>query len=325
MEIFIWIIFIFSLLLFLIGSYCIYKAKLIVLKKEELQIQINEDIEEKENKLSYLKNKEKEIRNDIDQKLEQQACISQNLLKIKNENDNLYISERKRIDDQLKDYLQSTSLLKDKYISNLEEEYSIAEKNYIKKVKNLNMEIANTKNELDKIKMTMKANIEAQLRAKEIKEKLSFYCLSVTDSDKADIQKLENIKLSLNKPRILSMLIWQTWFQKPLKSLSANVLGTKVVTGIYKITNISTEECYIGQAADVASRFSDHAKCGLGIDTPANNKLYNAMKEYGLWNFSWELLEECPREQLNEKEKYYIELYQSYDYGYNSSRGIGTK
>lgn len=325
MEIFIWIIFIFSLLLFLIGSYCIYKAKLIVLKKEELQIQINEDIEEKENKLSYLKDKEKEIRNDIDQKLEQQACISQNLLKIKNENDNLYISERKRIDDQLKDYLQSTSLLKDKYISNLEEEYSIAEKNYIKKVKNLNMEIANTKNELDKIKMTMKANIEAQLRAKEIKEKLSFYCLSVTDSDKADIQKLENIKLSLNKPRILSMLIWQTWFQKPLKSLSANVLGTKVVTGIYKITNISTEECYIGQAADVASRFSDHAKCGLGIDTPANNKLYNAMKEYGLWNFSWELLEECPREQLNEKEKYYIELYQSYDYGYNSSRGIGTK
>lgn len=65
------------------------------------------------------------------------------------------------------------------------------------------------------------------------------------------------------------MLIWQTWFQKPLKALAANILGTSTVTGIYKITNIITGECYIGQAADIAARWSEHAKCGLGIDTPA--------------------------------------------------------
>jgi group I intron endonuclease len=118
------------------------------------------------------------------------------------------------------------------------------------------------------------------------------------------------------------MLIWQTWFQKPLKALSANVLGTKVVTGIYKITNRQTGECYVGQARDVASRWSDHAKCGLGIDTPANNKLYQAMEKYGLWSFSWELLEECPQEQLNEKEKFYIDLYDSYNYGMNSNKGV---
>jgi hypothetical protein len=47
------------------------------------------------------------------------------------------------------------------------------------------------------------------------------------------------------------------------------------------------------------------------------------MQEYGLWSFSWELLEECPRGQLNEKEKYYIELYDSYNFGYNSNKGIG--
>jgi hypothetical protein len=47
------------------------------------------------------------------------------------------------------------------------------------------------------------------------------------------------------------------------------------------------------------------------------------MQEYGLWSFSWELLEECPREQLNEKEKYYIGLYDSYNFGYNST--IGNK
>ena len=61
-----------------------------------------------------------------------------------------------------------------------------------------------------------------------------------------------------------------------------NILGTAVVCGIYKITNQKTNMCYIGQAADVAKRWKDHAKCGLGIDTPANNKLYKAMQEDGL-------------------------------------------
>ena len=45
------------------------------------------------------------------------------------------------------------------------------------------------------------------------------------------------------------------------------------------------------------------------------------MQEYGIWNFAFEVIEECPREQLNEKEKYYIDLYNSYDYGFNSNRG----
>jgi hypothetical protein len=60
----------------------------------------------------------------------------------------------------------------------------------------------------------------------------------------------------------------------------------------------------------------------LGIDTPAGNKLYKAMQEVGLENFSFELLEECSKDELNEKEKYYIELYQSYEFGYNSNAGI---
>ena len=44
--------------------------------------------------------------------------------------------------------------------------------------------------------------------------------------------------------------------------------------------------------------------------------------EDGLESFSFELLEECSRDELNEKEKYYISLYQSDKYGYNSNSGI---
>lgn len=42
------------------------------------------------------------------------------------------------------------------------------------------------------------------------------------------------------------------------------------------------------------------------------------MQEQGLENFSFELLEECPRTELNEKENFYIKLYQSDQFGYNS-------
>ena len=99
------------------------------------------------------------------------------------------------------------------------------------------------------------------------------------------------------------------------------MVGAADATGIYKITNIKTKECYIGQAIHIKERWAEHAKCGLGIDTPAGNKLYKAIQEFGLWNFSFEVLEICPQNQLNEKEKYYIDLYSSYDYGYNSTRG----
>ena len=218
------------------------------------------------------------------------------------------------------------------YCDILEKKYKEVEEEHNMEIEALNTAYSNlqlkllreadeVRSDLDKIKATRAAAIEAARREKDIENNLTFYCLDISDADKRDIAKLEALKPSLNKPRVLSMLIWQTWFQKPLKALSANVVGATDATGIYKITNIKTKECYIGQAMHIKERWAEHAKCGLGIDTPAGNKLYKAIQEFGLWNFSFEVLEECPREQLNEKEKYYIDLYSSYDYGYNSTRG----
>ena len=218
------------------------------------------------------------------------------------------------------------------YCDILEKKYKEVEEEHDMEIEALNTAYSNlqlkllreadeVRSDLDKIKATRAAAIEAARREKDIESNLTFYCLDISDADKIDIAKLEALKPSLNKPRVLSMLIWQTWFQKPLKALSANVVGATDATGIYKITNIKTKECYIGQAMHIKERWAEHAKCGLGIDTPAGNKLYKAIQEFGLWNFSFEVLEVCPQNQLNEKEKYYIDLYSSYDYGYNSTRG----
>lgn len=186
-------------------------------------------------------------------------------------------------------------------------------------------EIKMQESELEKIKATRAALIKAQIKEKQIQENIDFYCLTLPVNDRDDIQRLEKVKKDLHNPRILSMLIWQTFFQKNMTTLCNNVLGTKTVTGIYKITNLNTNMCYIGQAVDVASRWKEHAKCGLGIDTPAGNKLYAAMIEEGIWNFSWELLESCERALLDEKEKYYIGVYQASEFGYNSNKGNSKK
>ena len=282
-------------------------------EKNKLEYQIS-NLKLEKDKLNY---EQLNIKNDINNLKEQINIYTENLRQI----DETISNSKLRSQEAFESYCD----ILDSAYRNTEKEYSELEDNlkeaYAIAQEKLLAETSEIQRELDKIKATRTAAIEAQIREKKIKEQQSFYCLKISDADIADIQKLENIKKTLNKPRVLSMLIWQTWFQKPLKALAANILGTSTVTGIYKITNIITGECYIGQAADVASRWSEHAKCGLGIDTPAGNKLYKAMQEYGLQSFSWELLEKCDRAELNEKERYYISLYDSVNYGYNILKG----
>lgn len=217
------------------------------------------------------------------------------------------------------------------YCDILDADYKLKEEEYNKLAADLKLSYDNKYDELavalskinadlDKMKRTRAAALEARRKEKKIEENLQFYSISIEAKDRNDIQILERMKKDLNNPRILSMLIWQNFFRDKMTELCNNILGIKETCGIYKITNQITKECYIGQSNNVSKRFKEHAKCGLGIDTPFNNKLYKAIEKYKLWNFTFELLEECPREQLNEKEKFYIELYQSNDYGYNGNK-----
>ena len=176
--------------------------------------------------------------------------------------------------------------------------------------------------DLDKISATRAAAIQAQLKEEEIQQQEQFYSLSISDIDKREIKILQSIESELRDPRPIRMIIWQTYYSKKANELAFRVLGPKEVCGIYKITNKNNRMCYIGQSKKVRERFRDHMKCGLGIDTPANNKLYQAMLKEGLSTFTFELIESCSVENLDEKEYFYINLYNSYHFGYNSNTGI---
>jgi hypothetical protein len=52
------------------------------------------------------------------------------------------------------------------------------------------------------------------------------------------------------------MLIWQTYWQPLAKKVFPIILQDKTKMGIYKITSLDTEECYIGQAVDIYKRWS---------------------------------------------------------------------
>ena len=308
----------------LVAIYCATTKK----KVDTAASNANKKIYEETERLKKLNEDIKNILNN-NEKENQNMVYENNQLTAKIEEGKKHLSTiQNAIDNQQE---MSSNAFKN-YCDILEKKYKEVEEEYDMEIEALNTAYSNLQlkllreaeevcSDLDKIKATRTAAIEAARREKDIESNLTFYCLDISDADKIDIAKLEALKPSLNKPRVLSMLIWQTWFQKPLKALSANVVGATDATGIYKITNIKTKECYIGQAIHIKDRWVEHVKCGLGIDTPAGNKLYKAIQEFGLWNFSFEVLEECPREQLNEKEKYYIDLYSSYDYGYNSTRG----
>ena len=67
--------------------------------------------------------------------------------------------------------------------------------------------------------------------------------------------------------------------------------------------------CYIGQAVDIASRWKQHTKRGVGAEDWTQNKLYPAMYSIGVENFTFEIVEECDRSKLNEREDYWQNYY----------------
>ncbi len=214
----------------------------------------------------------------------------------------------------------------DRLIDNLKQTYTDYQESLLKDTKQKEVdylqEIENIKQELAKLKETRAAALEAQRREELMKLEKDSYRVILTQTELTTIAMINELKPRLPDPRILCMLIWQTFYQKKLDALCKRILGSNIVCGIYKITNIKNNMCYIGQSKDIDKRWKDHMKCALGIDTPVGVKLYQAMKENGPENFTFELLESCPAAQLNEKEKFYIDLYQSKDFGYNSNNGV---
>lgn len=261
------------------------------------------------------------IQNEISSLSSKKIKLIEEIEKEKQKADKIYEKEKKRISEQLEIYKKNTDYASEQYAYCLEKEYQKIEKEYDNKLKQIEQDKKDADSALQKLRDSLSAGVQAQLREKEKEESINFYKLNISESDLEDILSLNKLKITFHQPVVLSKLIWSTYFQKQTTEMCNRILGTTKKCGIYKITNLQSKQCYIGQSVDIATRWKDHIKCGLGIDASATNKLYKAMQKEGVWNFSFELMEECPRTQLNEKERFWIELYQSDKFGYNLTKG----
>ena len=85
--------------------------------------------------------------------------------------------------------------------------------------------------------------------------------------------------------------------------------------GVYKITNLITNKSYIGVSIHIEQRWKEHQN-GHG-----SKKLYQDFWKYGIKNFSFEIIEECPESEIYNKETEWIQYYNSYKNGYNENPG----
>lgn len=186
-------------------------------------------------------------------------------------------------------------------------------------------ELDETKADLDKIKATRAAAIQAQLKEKEIEENKDNYRLNLSEVALKDIRLLKSIQKDISNSVVIDKIIWSNYYQPLAKVKFPKIIGKSTTCGIYKITNLLTKAVYIGQSLDCCDRWKQHCKNALGVGTVSSstNKLYQSMKEDGLNNFTFEIIEECEPKLLDEKEKYYINLYDSYNFGLNGNKGNG--
>lgn len=88
---------------------------------------------------------------------------------------------------------------------------------------------------------------------------------------------------------------------------------------IYKITNTINGKIYVGKTErTVEERFKEHIRDSKR-KTTEKRPLYDAIRKYGFSQFTVETIEET--DNPDEREKYWIEYYQSFKYGYNVTLG----
>ena len=189
--------------------------------------------------------------------------------------------------------------------------------NFIIKNEELNNKILEKENLLEELRSKAAAATEINKHMELDKQKKDFYRLQLSDIDLEEIKKIRSIEPYLRKKEPLNKVIWKVYYEKPYTDLIGRIIGNGRHTGIYKITNIENGMCYIGQALDIAERWKQHIKRGIGADSPTQNKLYPVMQSLGVENFTFEVVEECDSKVLNEREDYWQDFYHAKDFGYS--------
>ena len=270
----------------------------------ERQLQLIE--EKKQGLISQKENLEKDIKTYYD-------LIDAEKVKFEKYKDSL----QEQLDLSAEKMSQNYSKVEEEYRAEYEETLKDYIQNFQNEIIIKTEELKNVNSLLEDLRRKTTAAVEAYKREQEKKEKQDFYRIKLSEADAVEIEKLREVAKILRDSEPLNKVIWKVYYENPFSDLCGRVVGKKMLTGFYKITNIKNNMCYVGQAKDIASRWNQHCKRGVGADTPTKNKIYPAMLEYGIENFTFEIIEDCELEKLGEREKFWQDYFKAKEYGYS--------
>ena len=268
---------------------------------KELEIQVRSLEERRENIIQTLENEAKQSGEIF--KTQQIQIAEEQIEKAKKE---LFLEYEKAKEDAKQTYLETLSDM----VTNVMSEYGIKSK-----------ELEEVLVKLEEAHAKADAAVKVNKRAEMEKQQKDFYRIQLSPEDLEEIKRLREVEQYLRQKEPLNKVIYKCYYEKPLTSMIGRVLGNRKITGIYKITNLDNGMCYVGQSVDVADRWRQHVKRGVGAEPVTQNKLYPAMKSIGVENFMFELIEECKGNELTPREKYWTDFYQAQTYGYTVKKG----
>ena len=303
--------------------------KIIKIKQRKLDASLIEEEKKLKEKISSLRTEDEVLIHQINIHRQQEQSLEETVARRRAEDNKIleeYYKEKKQLIDQQieSEFALSREKLKQNIAelthlenSRLEESLEKNRADFELKMAEMNSTIEDCQNILSQLQLKRAAAIEDAKRQEEMRTKEDFYKLQITETDLADILELKTVEKKLSKKEVLNKLIYKVYFEKPYTDLAGRVVGKETKTGIYKITNTLNQKVYVGQSTNIAERWKQHIKRALGAEPLTKNKLYPAMAEDGVWNFTFEIIEVCEKAQLNEREQYWQKFFGAKEYGYS--------
>ena len=304
-----------------VNKSCIGHARDEIQRYKEIEFQKEKEryIEELDRNFSDARQVRQEQLLSLDKEIENKKEFNNSLLEIREKELNSLMEEKKKtkelqIEKEIEEWAESAQEAANEFQRGYRAQLQL-----VTDAAKANMQAA--LKTLEEYKEKRDAINQEILRSRALEEKQDFYRIQLDENSIRDIQILEEIKPRLSKFDSLDKLIYDIYVKKVADEMIKRVLEGRAPSGIYKITRLKTGEIYIGKSTDVKARWQQHSKSVFHCGTISHSILHTTMERDGIENFTWELLEEVPKDKLSEREKYWIEFYDSKNYGLNERVG----
>lgn len=316
----------------LFGLLLIFSIFIFVVRESKLKRKYER--EEEDNYLRLSKEREKEIRqlgSEVEHLENQRRMIGERLNEtISHEKDivqekltALYQKSEHERESLLAAAKVEVESLRREELDKLKEEHQKVLSTMLEEEEQLANLLAPLRQELVEYKAKRSAINESVQRELSLEMDKNFHRIQLSAEAKEDMSYLLSIEQKIHNKEILRKLIYESYLRPPLLEMQKRVLDNRDMPGVYKITD-SIGRIYIGKSTKVKTRWQAHCKEAIGIGGVSHQEIHNALRERGWDDFSFELLEECSKEELSSREAFYINFYESSKMGYNMKGGNKT-